>query len=83
MTDCEQAIPFRHYALSAVYNSHINRTGLMTLRFAQTDTDTFAKLRNGYPVALYNLKAIRDLFADRGITCLILRPTGDIDTITA
>jgi hypothetical protein len=55
----------------------------MTLRFAQTDTDTFAKLRNGYPVALYNLKAIRDLFADRGITCLILRPTGDIDTITA
>ena len=30
MTDCEQAIPSRHYALSAVYSSHINRTESMT-----------------------------------------------------
>jgi hypothetical protein len=55
----------------------------MTVRFAQTDADTFAQLRNGYPIALYNLKAIRDLFAARGTTCLILRPTGEVDTITA
>jgi hypothetical protein len=30
VTDCERTTPARHSALSAVYSSHINRTGPMT-----------------------------------------------------
>ena len=71
-------------ARSAVYSYCINRTGPMTTaRFAQTAANTYTHLRNGYPVANYNLKAVRDLFVDCGITCLILRPTGEVDTLAA
>jgi hypothetical protein len=56
---------------------------MTTARFAQTAANTYTHLRNGYPVANYNLKAVRDLFVDCGITCLILRPTGEVDTLAA
>ena len=44
VTDCEQAIPTRHYALSAVYSSHINRTGPMTTFTATTDQQFKAEM---------------------------------------
>ena len=45
MTDCEQAIPTRHYALSAVYSSHINRTGpMLTTYQRETLTSLYASL---------------------------------------
>jgi hypothetical protein len=45
VTDCEQAIPTRHYALSAVYSSHINRTGpMLTTYQRETLTSLYASL---------------------------------------